>query len=128
MDPSRLVQRQHMTCNQTWTSAMKQANWGCSSFTSVVSGECSHSTITNSMELGSSWEANNCLTTQEIPKLYGSWWFITVFTRTHHWLLSWARQTQSTPCHHISLTSILTLSFDLHLTHNHKKRLTLLHP
>lgn len=128
MGPSRLVHRQHMTCNRIWISAMKQANWCSSSFTSVVSGECFHSTITNSMELGPSWEANSCLTTQEILMLYGSWRFITVFTRTHLWLLSWARQIQSTPSHPVSLRSILTLSLDLHLTHNHKKRLTLLPP
>jgi len=41
--------------------------------------------------------------------------FITVFTRAHHWFLSWARCIQSTSSHPISLTSILLLFSHLRL-------------
>jgi hypothetical protein len=67
------------------------------------------------MELSPSWEAANCAATQELPAFYGTWRFITVFTRPHHWSLSWARSIQSIPDHLISLRSILILSTHLHL-------------
>jgi hypothetical protein len=41
---------------------------------------------TNSTQLIPSWEANSFSDTQQITRR-----FITVYTRTHHWLLSWAR-------------------------------------
>jgi hypothetical protein len=41
--------------------------------------------------------------------------FITVFTRAHHWYLSWARWIQSTPSQSISLKPILILSYQLRL-------------
>jgi hypothetical protein len=44
---------------------------------------------------------------------YGTRWFITVFTRTLHWSLSWARSIQSIPSHPISVRSILILSTHL---------------
>jgi hypothetical protein len=47
---------------------------------------------------------------KNFPKFYGIGKFITVFTRAHHWLLSWARLIQSMPPHPISLRSILILS------------------
>jgi hypothetical protein len=49
------------------------------------------------------------------PTVYGIWRFITVFTTTHHWFLSWARYIQSTSSHPISVTSILILSSHLRL-------------
>jgi hypothetical protein len=49
------------------------------------------------------------------PALYGTSRLITVFTRTHHWNLSWARWIQSTPFHRISLKFIPILSFHLRL-------------
>jgi hypothetical protein len=47
---------------------------------------------------------------KNFPAFYGSRRFITVFTRALHWSLSWARSTQSTPSHPVSLRSILILS------------------
>jgi hypothetical protein len=49
------------------------------------------------------------------PKFYGTWKFITVFTRALHWSLSWARSIQSIPSHPIYLKTILTLSTHLRL-------------
>jgi hypothetical protein len=40
---------------------------------------------------------------------------LTVFTRARHWSLSWGRWIQSTPCHSISLRSILIPSYHLWL-------------
>jgi hypothetical protein len=37
------------------------------------------------------------------PKFYGTWKFITVFTRALHWSLSWARSIQSIKSHPIPL-------------------------
>jgi hypothetical protein len=37
---------------------------------------------------------------------YGTWCFITMFTRDLHCSLSWARSVQSEPSHHIPLRSI----------------------
>jgi hypothetical protein len=39
---------------------------------------------------------------KNFPAFYGTWRFITVFTRALQWSLSWARSTQSTPSHPIS--------------------------
>jgi hypothetical protein len=47
--------------------------------------------------------------------LYRTWRFITVFTRAHHWYLSWVRCIQSQPPYPISLRSILILSSYLYL-------------
>jgi len=41
--------------------------------------------------------------------------YIIMFTRDHHWSLSWTRCIQSIPSHPISLRSILISSFHLHL-------------
>jgi len=38
-----------------------------------------------------SWETNSRLAGHEIPRFHGTRRFITVFTRAHHWSLSWAR-------------------------------------
>jgi len=48
---------------------------------------------------------------KKFPTFYGTHKFITLFTRACLWSLSWARWIQSTPSHHISLRSILMLSF-----------------
>jgi hypothetical protein len=66
-------------------------------------------------ELSPSWEAANCAATQELPAFYGTRRFITMFTRAFHWSLSWARSTQLTPSHPISLRYILILFTHLHL-------------
>jgi hypothetical protein len=47
---------------------------------------------------------------KKFPAFYGTWRFITVFTRARHWSLSWARWIQSTHSHPTSLRSILILS------------------
>jgi hypothetical protein len=47
--------------------------------------------------------------------LYRAIRFITVFTTGHHWSLSWARWTQSTPSYPVSLRRILILSSHLRL-------------
>jgi hypothetical protein len=39
------------------------------------------------MECSPSWEANSPSAGQEIPTFYGNRWFITVFTRAHHWAI-----------------------------------------
>jgi hypothetical protein len=52
---------------------------------------------------------------KNFPKFYGTWWFITVFTRALHWFLSWATSIQSIPFHSISLRSILILPTHLRL-------------
>jgi hypothetical protein len=46
---------------------------------------------------------------KNFPGFYGSWRFITVFTRALHWSLFWARWMQSIPPHHFSLRSVLML-------------------
>jgi hypothetical protein len=52
---------------------------------------------------------------KKIPVIYGTRRFITAFTRTRHWSLSWARLFQPTPSHSISLTPLLILSSHLRL-------------
>jgi hypothetical protein len=59
------------------------------------------------------WVADSRSATQDIPHLYGSRRFITMFTTARHWSLSSARCIQSTPSHPNSLTSILMLSSHL---------------
>jgi hypothetical protein len=65
-----------------------------------------HDTKVNSMQqsfsLSLSWSTNS-------PP------FITMFTRAHHWSLSWATCIQSTPSYPISQISILILSCHLHI-------------
>jgi hypothetical protein len=68
------------------------------------------------MELSPSWEATNCASTKKFPAFYGTRRFITVFTRTLHWSISWARSIQSLPFYTISLRSILILSTHLCLS------------
>jgi len=46
---------------------------------------------------------------------YGTRRYLIVFTRAHHWSLSWVRWTQFTSSHHIFLRSILILSSHLRL-------------
>jgi hypothetical protein len=77
------------------------------------------------MELSPSWEAANCAATQELPSIYGTRRFITVFKRalhwclswakSIHWCLSWARSIQSAPPHPIPSSSILIFSTHLRL-------------
>jgi len=50
----------------------------------------------------------------KFPTCYGTWRFITMFTRAHDWFLYWARCIQSTS-HPISLRSILIFSSHLYL-------------
>jgi hypothetical protein len=63
---------------------------------------------TNEIEQNLSWEgptsARNCL------RFIGTRRFNTMFTRSHQWLLSWARWIQSTISHPFSLKYILVLS------------------
>jgi hypothetical protein len=50
---------------------------------------------------------------KKFPAFYGTRRFITVFTTARHWSLPWARCTQSTPSHSVSLRSSLILSSHL---------------
>jgi hypothetical protein len=59
------------------------------------------------MEQSPPWESNNHTARQEIHAIYGTRRFITVFTRAHHWSVSWARFIQYTT---VSLRSVLILS------------------
>jgi hypothetical protein len=52
---------------------------------------------------------------KKFPTFYGTWRFITVFTRARHWSLSWDKWIQFTRLHPISLRYILMLSFYLRL-------------
>jgi hypothetical protein len=52
---------------------------------------------------------------KNLPTFYGTWSFITMFTRARNWSLSWARKLQSVPPHPISLRFILILSHNLRL-------------
>jgi hypothetical protein len=52
---------------------------------------------------------------KKIPVFYGIRRFITVYTRSRLWSLSWARCIQFTPSSPIFRRSILILSFHLHL-------------
>jgi len=52
---------------------------------------------------------------KKFRSFYGNQMFITVYTRTRHWSLSWARWIQSTPSHPISPRSILILSSHIRL-------------
>jgi hypothetical protein len=60
------------------------------------------------------WRANSALSWSQStpPLLYGTWRFITVFTRARHQSMSWGRWVQSTSSH---LTSVLVLSSHLRL-------------
>jgi hypothetical protein len=61
------------------------------------------------MEQSTSSEAKSHLTNEESPACYETRRFITVFTTALHWFLSWARWTQYTSSHLISLRSTLIL-------------------
>jgi hypothetical protein len=50
-----------------------------------------------------------CSYSRIFPAIYATRKFITVFTRSLHWSLSWARSIQSIPSHHISLRSIFNI-------------------
>jgi hypothetical protein len=73
----------------------------------------------NSTEHSLSWEGNIAQLIEKHTAIYGTWRFITVFTRAHHWSLSRNRWIQSTISHPISLRSILILSsyirLDIHV-------------
>ena len=55
--------------------------------------------LTNSIEQIHSREANLFSVSQEVPNIYGTWRFITSFTRAWHMSLFWARSIQSMPTH-----------------------------
>jgi len=48
-------------------------------------------------------EVTSRLSCQGIRASYGIRWFIIVFTKAHHWSLSWFRCIQSPPSHLVSL-------------------------
>jgi len=50
----------------------------------------------NAIEQSHSWETDSHSTSQEIPRLYGTRMFITVFTRARYWSPSWVGLIQST--------------------------------
>jgi hypothetical protein len=51
------------------------------------------------------------ITVKKYPISYGTQRFTTMFTRTHHWSLSWARWIQPIVSHPLFLGSILILSY-----------------
>jgi hypothetical protein len=67
------------------------------------------------MELSPSWNPPVAQLVKNFPTCYGTRSFITVFTRSRHWFLSWARSIQSIPPHCFSLRSVLILSSHLRL-------------
>lgn len=53
---------------------------------------------TNSMEQSPSWEANSySVIDKRFPAFHRTCRFITIFIRSHHWPMSWARWIQFTP-------------------------------
>jgi len=70
------------------------------------------SSLIRSMQHSPSSEANS-YSIKKFPTFYGTWRFITMFTRSHHWFLSLSGCIQSTPSMPISLTSIIILSSNL---------------
>jgi len=62
----------------------------------------------------SPWEVTNHWV-KKFTDFYGTRMFITAFTKTHHWPLSWASCIQSPPSRPFSLRSVLILSFRLRL-------------
>ena len=51
--------------------------------------------VTYSTEQGPSLAANRLSAIQKSPAFYGTWWFITAYTRARHLFLPWARSHQS---------------------------------
>jgi hypothetical protein len=67
------------------------------------------------MQLSTTREATGCATLENLPTFYGTWRFITEFTRVHQLSLSWVGSIQSVPPNPISPRSILILSIHLWL-------------
>jgi hypothetical protein len=97
-----------------------EKNKNVSAFVSLNSAPESHHGIvntdwwpwcndTNSMEEIPSWDANSDSASQEVPAFCGTWQFITAFTTTCHWSLSWVRWILSTLFQPFALRSILIL-------------------
>jgi hypothetical protein len=82
---------------------------------SVVSTANAELSVTNSMEMVLLEELIVAQLLKKFPTLYGTCKSVTVFTRARHWFLSWVRWIQHVPSYHISLRSILTLSYHLRL-------------
>ena len=71
-------------------------------------------TLSKCMAQSPSWTAISPSACQEVPAVYENWRFITVFTKVHHFFVSWARWLQSLPSHPVSWRSVLILSFSIH--------------
>jgi len=71
---------------------------------------CVYSKLCNFMEQNPSSEIDRRSAGKEIPTLYGSKSFSTVFTRACHWTLSWATLIQSTPLDPVTLSFIVISS------------------
>jgi hypothetical protein len=56
----------------------------------LIKHVCNFTSLSNTMEL-SPWEASSCSVFLEISNIFGTKRFIAMFTRAHHWSLSWAR-------------------------------------
>ena len=63
----------------------------------------------NSVEQSPCHEACSSTAVNHLPTICSARYFITVFTTAPHLSRSWARWTQSTPFHYVSLISILIL-------------------
>lgn len=67
---------------------------------------------TNFMVLSFSSEAASSAATKNLPIFYGTWSFITIFTRLY-WSLFWATSIRSIPSHSISLKSTCIIAYHL---------------
>jgi hypothetical protein len=73
----------------------------------VLATHSSINQLINSMDLSPFWEAARRSATSELPKIYGTRKYSTVFTRALHWYLSWVRWNLSIPFYPTALSSIL---------------------
>jgi len=88
------IQINHTFCNVlTWQSKLTDILFYCS----LLKLSIYFYNLTDSRGQSPSWEAHSLQLIKRFPVLFGSWWFITVFTRAHHWSLSGSTWIPSTP-------------------------------
>ena len=47
--------------------------------------------LSKSLGQSLSWEADDSSASEEVPTIYGTWWFLTVLTGAYYWSLSFTR-------------------------------------